>query len=630
MSMSSPPDTHAGRSAARAAQVAATRRQLLGIGIASAVGVGGAAALVGTLVGQPAPDGTAAGAAGPAGAWKGGGAGGGRAPGAPAATPWPTTPPADLPVAAPPAAGKGVPVTRPVATTPFAAGGPASRDQSTAGAVPAAAPALPPGQQYTGFEAAAAAATPVASAVFDVADAKAHLLRRATFGPRPADQAELAELGIDAWLSRQLSPDSIDDREGDAAWNAFPLAGADPDKIRNSSKEFSWDAMTDTSQAALARQIFSRKQLFEVVADVFSNHLHVALPSEQWNTAPKYITDVIRANITGTFRDMLLASMRHPAMLGYLNNNESTKEHVNENLGRELLELHTVGIAGGYSEMDVVNSARILSGRTFDYESGKFEYDPNRHYTGAVTVIGFESANDSADGGLEMGDEYLRYLAVQPSTAREVARKIATRFIADQPSDDLLDRLAAVYLENDTNILAVVRAVFLSSDFWSATGMKLRRPLEDAVGAARVLDVTMAGDTKKGVESIYWNLWEAGHTPFAWAPPNGYPDVAAAWMGAGGMIQRWNLHRSLVNGWNKELGYTKPEELVPRTEGMTAGDWVAAIALRLAGTAISADHLAVLLAFLETDAAAPAADVEDWKVGDMASLVLDSGYFQLR
>jgi hypothetical protein len=526
----------------------------------------------------------------------------------------------------------GKPPERAIAKRPYAQGGPVDRDQSVASTVATGATEIPVGKQYATYAEAIRASHPLSSSLFVAADRKAHLLRRATFGARPADLAAINKLGISEWLHRQLHPSLIPDPDGDAAWLAFPLAGATPAKVIKSIDKYSWDAMFQTAQATLGRQIFSQRQLFEVVADVFASHLHVAVPSEQWHTAPDYIKNVIRKHAFGNYRDMLLAAMKHPAMLTFLSNDQSYKAHVNENLGREMLELHTVGVASGYTENDVKASAAIMSGRTIDYDKGTYVYDATRHATGPVAVLGFHSANATGAGGQAVGDAYVRYLATHPATARNIARKIATRFVSDQPSENLIQRLANIYLAHDTNILAVVNAVFLSSDFWSAVGVRMRRPLEDCVGAARVLNVTRATTSKNtaaGIVSLYWNLYEAGNAPLGWNPPNGYPDVAAAWLGAGSMIQRWNTHRALVYGWWGGFRYVKPLSLVKIPKGMTAEQWVNAVAVRLVGKTPTAPHRAALLAAMSLKPTDPPPGW-DYLGGEAISLVLDSAYFQLR
>lgn len=491
-----------------------------------------------------------------------------------------------------------------------------------------AAPQVHHGRQYATPSAAAAAVGLARSRVFPH-DPTAHLLRRATFGPRPGDVRDLHRMGIDRWLERQLSPGSIPDARGATAAKRYPLEGAKPATIIKRTKRYSWDAMIATTQAALARQVFSDRQLFEVVVDVFANHLHVPIPGEQWHTSPSYIRDVIRRYAFGSFEEMLLAAMRHPAMLNFLSNDESKKANVNENLGRELLELHTVGLAAKYTEQDVRASARILSGRTWDYETGRYQFDSLNHATGRVKVLGFTHPNRTGVGGQAVGDAYLRYLARHPATARTIARKLAIRFVSDTPSPDLVNRLAHVYLSHDTNIKAVVAAVFRSSDFWSSVGDRMRRPLEDAVGAMRVLDVKTAPKVTDTVAALYWNLSEAGHTPHGWLPPNGTPDVAAAWLGAGAMLQRWNLHRAVVYGWWKGAAYTPPSRLVDGPRSMSTAEWTRRLAKRLLGVQPSPAHLRAAISGAGLKPSDPA-PFDDWRCGKVAALLLDSAYFQLR
>jgi len=516
----------------------------------------------------------------------------------------------------------------PVRTKPYAAGGPENRDDSMASAV-APADTVTTGRQYKTYSEAAKAAGASTSLLFPGYNPQAHLLRRATFGPRPSDVARLKKLGTTKWIDEQLTPSKLADKEGAAAWKMYPLAGASASTIVAKIDDFSWEAVFQTAQASLARQIFSERQLYEVVVDIFANHLHVPLPGEQWHTAPGYLKNVIRKNALGRFETMLLSAMKNPAMLNFLNNDESRKENVNENLGRELLELHTVGIAGGYTEADVRNSANILSGRSWDWRKGTYKYNASWHVVGKVKVLGFEHDNATGAGGEAVGDAYLRYLARHPKTARNIARKIAVRFVTDTPSDDLIDRLAAVYLSSGTSIKATVRAVFLSSDFWASVGTRMRRPLEDAVGTMRVLDVRRKSNSKEHLGWLYWTLNEAGHTPHGWMPPNGYPDVAAAWLGAGAMIQRWNLHRVFVYGWWKNFTFVKPENLVKRTTGMTNLQWASAVGLKLLGVTPREEHVLAALSGSNLKPTDPAS-TNGWECGKVATLLLDSPYFQLR
>lgn len=600
----------------------ASRRQLIGLGVAGVAAIGGSALVANALVPRPTTSADAGGATPtkplptPSGAPT-------RATSNPGATPSPTPSPSAPITPAP---------ERPIARRPNANGGPGSRDESYNQASPG--PSVPAGSQAPTYSAAAAAARPIAGSVFAASDMKGHLLRRATFGARPSDVAELDRLGIDGWIDRQLQPEAIADPDADAVQAQLPYAGASPARIwrgvdAGDFGEYSWTPMSQTAQLAIGRQLFSNRQVYEILVDVFSDQLHVPLPGDQWHTAPDYIAQVIRPHALGSFRDMLRAAMRHPAMLSYLSNDQSRGIRVNENLGRELLELHTVGIGGGYTEDDVVASARILSGRAVDYKTGTLSYHPEWHYVGSVKVLGFSHANASAAGGLEVGDAYVDYLAQHPATARSVARRLAVRFVSDGPSDDLVERLAKAYLDAGTDIRAVMRAIFLSTDFWSSIGARMRRPLEDIVGAGRVLDVKPGADTPGALGALYATVNADYHAPYQWPSPNGYPDVAAAWLSAGSQISRWNVHRRYLDRGFGKLTYVDPKALQPAATGQSTSDWLAALEVRLVGRQLPDEHHRALLSGVGLTGAEPAQRGIDAS-RNLAALVLDSAYFQLR
>jgi uncharacterized protein (DUF1800 family) len=434
-------------------------------------------------------------------------------------------------------------------------------------------------------------------------DPALHLLRRASFGPTPDSVAAVRSAGLDAWISAQLSPDSLPDATTDAVLAGYPTLGRSIAEIRATVKTNAWDAMYELGHATLARQFWSSRQLFEVMTDFWSNHLNVACPIQPaWDNRGVYDREVIRANALGRFSDMLLACARSPAMLRYLNNNVSDRRSVNENYGRELLELHTVGTGAGYTESDVRNSAYVLTGRTVD-AAGGFAYDPKMHWTGPVSVLGFSSPNSSAADGLALGDAYLTYLAKHPSTAATIARKLAVRFVSDNPPAALVDRLARAYLDNGTAIAPVLWTLFRSVEFWLAVGQKTRRPLENLVASARVLGVAPGTGTNKAVANLYWLARKGGQEPLGWEPPNGYPDVAAAWNSANGVLVSWNAHRTLSHGWFAGLTYTAEDKLLP-TVPSTVGGYLDALADRLLFQPLAPAERTALLAFLTSTAAA--------------------------
>jgi hypothetical protein len=202
------------------------------------------------------------------------------------------------------------------------------------------------------------------------------------------------------------------------------------------------------------------------------------------------------------------------------------------------------------------------------------------------------------------------------------------RFVTDNPSPDLVNRLAGVYLKYDTDIRKVVAAVFRSSDFWAATGTRMRRPLEDAVGTARALGVRRGTKLRNALSNLFWSLSESGHTPYGWLPPNGYPDVAAAWLGGGAMIQRWNIHRNFM-WWDYGFSRTPIHQIITQTTTLTADRWLRSMALRLLGVPLSEEHLAAILAGSDL---APTTIIRNewWKSQRAVALILDSPAFQLR
>ncbi len=475
----------------------------------------------------------------------------------------------------------------------------------------------------------ALAATPIYPSPL-TRDPQAHLLRRATFGPTPGDADNLAKMGINAWIDQQLNPTSIADPVADGVLGAYPTIGMNIGQVRKTVQNGAFDAMVALAQATLARQIWSSRQLFEVMVDFWNNLLHITNPLDTvWDSRSPYDTEVIRANTFGKFSTMLLAAARHPAMLRYLNNDQSDKRSVNENYGRELLELHSVGVDGGYTETDVRNSAYILTGRTID-NNGMFSYQKGKHKTGAVKVLDFSDPNTSSANGLAMGDAYVNYLATHPSTANYVAHKLAVRFVSDTPPKSLTDRLAKAYLDNGTAIVPVLRTLFNSLEFWIATGLKTRRPLENYAASARTLGVQPGSDTKTALDSLIFRLTQIGQAPMNWAQPNGFPDVAVAWSSAQGMLGLWNSHRSWAQAQTKGLSYAKLETLVPAIPP-TVGGYLDALAVRLVGQPMRSQDKATLLQFLglAENAAVPSANLGN-KLQYVVPLILDSVYHALR
>jgi uncharacterized protein (DUF1800 family) len=482
------------------------------------------------------------------------------------------------------------------------------------------APAPAPGPQYQ---------MPVPSGAPLNTDQAAHLLRRATFGATPESLGEATMLHLEGWLEWQLAPQTIDDTFTDGLMARYPLLGLNSAQLQGQLDDGSYDAMNELVRATIARQVWSRRQLNEVMVDFWSNHFNVTTPSGSvWDLKTTEDREVIRPNALGNFSDLLMASAKSPAMLRYLNNDRSRGDKTNENYGRELLELHTVGVNGGYTEADVLNSAYIMTGFSIA-DDGSFLYRPNYHYTGPVTVMGFTSANGSQEGGLTVGEEYLRYLATHPSTATYLATKLAIRFVADEPPATLVATLAQTYLDNGTAIAPVLRALFTSPEFWNSMNAKVRRPLEDVVASTRVLGV-QPGDGTDGIQSLYYQARELGMAPLGWNPPDGYPDVALEWVSPMGTLGRWNFHRGITQGWWEELAYGNLPDLLGTPRPATYGEAVDRLAQRLLFRAPTDVERAAFLSFLEKAADAPADENLGGLLEHVIPLYLDSSGNTLR
>ena len=464
-----------------------------------------------------------------------------------------------------------------------------------------------------------------------------HLLSRTTYGLTPELLADVARKSSSAaWLEQQLNPASIDDHACDAVLARWPLATASPPAIEAALKQGGWEAMMELVQATLARAIWSKRQVFEVMVEFWSNHLNITCPSsEVWATKPWDDQNVVRAHALGRFDDLLVASSTSPAMLLYLNNAESEGEAPNENYGRELLELHTVGVDAGYTHTDIVNAARALTGLSVwnrwnggtPDNQGTLRYREDWHYVGPVRVMDWTHPNADPTQGRAVVESLLRHLARRPETARRLATKLAVRFVSDTPPPGLVDRLAATYLSSDTAIVPVLRQLFGSAEFAAAAGQKQRRPYEDVVATLRTLGITPHPDPTRDLGDVTWLLGQIGQAPLGWNLPDGYPDTAAAWQGAGGTLGRWNAHLGLVGGWWSEGALVfqadLPTYLLGVRKPVTRGALVDALLARLVpGATVPAPHRAALVSFLGADGPLQEGDLT-WEFEPLVALVLD-------
>ena len=422
-----------------------------------------------------------------------------------------------------------------------------------------------------GVTAGRAQAASSGSATVPVLKGRSRLIAsRFSYGITPALAKEVNRRGGGkAWFEWQLRPELIPDRvtgRTKAWWPGLAFDGPDAWQRHVTGVDPGWELMWHYQCWCLQRRISGPRQVQEVMAELWENHFNV---STQHDTAFMYrrdYGDTLRRLALGKFSDLLHAATTHPAMLMYLDQAVSTKTHPNENLGRELMELHTVG-RGEYTEDDVKNAARILTGwKVGLWQDWLPSYAESWHWTGPVQVMGFSDPNSSTDGRA-LTRRFLDYLAHHPATARRIARKLAVKFVRDDPSDALVNHLAAVYLAHDTALKPVLRALIRSDEFRGSAGRKVRDPGEDLVAAYRLLKVKVARPTadNSAANAMLWQVGMIGQTPFSWPRPDGQPITNAAWASASRVINSMDVHYSMSGGWWPTLDahYRSPKAWVP-------------------------------------------------------------------
>lgn len=415
------------------------------------------------------------------------------------------------------------------------------------GAVAADTPAAPPVAVASDYSPGRYRATPVLHA------RGRHLLNRFTPGVTPELTQEVrAAGGAQRWFHAQLENAHDGSADGVADW--WPDLHLDaPSLWRREVTEVrgGWEVMHDYSCRQMMRRILSPRPVLEVMTDFWETQLHVPVTGDPQFTWRAAYGEVIRRHALGRFDDLLVEATTHPAMLIHLDGATSTRTLPNENLARELLELHTVG-AGAFTEDDVTATTRILTGHKVDmWRSWAPSYQPADHWTGPVQALGFSDPNTDPDGR-ELTERYLRWLAHHPRTAQRIARRLAVRFVRDTPPQRLVDHLAAVYLEHDTAIIPVLLALVESLEFRRSVGAKRRDPVEDVIATHRVLGTTISPPTSEdaAANTLIWQATAPVPDPFVPAAES----VASA-----------NLHWSMAGGrWpSKGITYREPAAWLP-------------------------------------------------------------------
>jgi len=390
-----------------------------------------------------------------------------------------------------------------------------------------------------------------------------HVLSRLAYGARPGDVERVKRMGVERWMASQLQPETLDDRAADSALASFrtlalptselaaafrAIRAARRDTMRGPASDMRDSRRTvqlslaEVGAAKITRAVMSERQLYEQMVDFWENHFSVFAGKGQTRLfIPAYDRDVIRPRALGRFRDLLGAVAKSPAMLFYLDNARSSARGLNENYARELMELHTLGVDGGYTQNDVIEVARALTGWGINPGEGTFAFRPRLHDESPKVVLG----NRVASGGIRDGEQVLDLLARHPATARHVARKLIVRFVSDSPPPALVDRCATAFSRSDGDIRETLRCVVTSPEFFSraAYRAKVKTPLELVASGLRAMNATLDGSPR-----VAQAVARLGQPIFGRQTPDGWPDRADEWMNAGAMVNRTNFGLTLAAG----------------------------------------------------------------------------------
>ena len=395
----------------------------------------------------------------------------------------------------------------------------------------------------------------------------AHALNRLAFGARPGDVDKVAREGVDVWIDQQLHPETIADRAVDTRLCQLPtlemtnadIVNAYYKPIQQARREKKAGDAIDTEQMKMFRQkslevvrdlvaqrviraTQSERQLNEVMVDFWFNHFNVfAGKGIDRFLLTSYERDAIRPRIWGRFEDLLMATAKSPAMMFYLDNAKSRVNALNENYAREIMELHTLGVDGGYTQKDVTELSRVFTGWSIDPRTGTFVFRPRMHDRGEKAVLGVRFP---AGGGMEEGERMIHILAHQPATAQHIAMQLCERLVSDNPPKALVDRVATTFLARDGDLRATVKSVVTSAEFWDPQvyQAKEKTPFEYVVSALRAVNATVMNPMP-----VARALQQIGEPLYGAQPPTGYSDKSEAWINSGALMSRLNFVVALTN-----------------------------------------------------------------------------------
>jgi uncharacterized protein (DUF1800 family) len=436
-----------------------------------------------------------------------------------------------------------------------------------------------------------------------------HALNRLGFGPRPGQVEQIEKTGLENWIQAQLNPENISDPIVDARLAQFPALGLgaaglldqyppqdvaakrlgmrvdeyqkhlqdlakQPGGMNSLPFKDPNEIVNEVMQAKMVRAVYSERQLSEQLSEFWFNHFNIFIykDTDRWYLIP-YERDAIRPHVLGKFRDLLEATAKSPAMLYYLDNSSSADPHafdrlklhpararpgeklpplgprrgLNENYGRELMELHTLGVDGGYKQEDVVEVARAFTGWTIESprENPVFYFDERIHDPDPKRVLGKKIKG----GGIKDGEEVLDLLAKNAHTARHISLQLAEHFVSDDPPPALVARMAKTFEKSKGDIRAVMTAMIYSPEFWSRAAFraKVKTPFELVASTTRAL----GADVDQPLQLAQW-VSRIGEPLYQCLTPNGYADKAAAWVSTGALLNRVNFAVALTS--NKVRG----------------------------------------------------------------------------
>jgi uncharacterized protein (DUF1800 family) len=381
------------------------------------------------------------------------------------------------------------------------------------------------------------------------ADALSRLVDRITQGFNAAEHARARTLGYEAYLEEQLDHLAIDDSAMDARLAGLTTLVMSPKQILDNFPMEIRTPYTEIKGAALLRSVFSRRQLYERMVEFWNDHFNLDHNKSDFLYVFKPEDDrlVVRPNALGSFPTLLSASAHGAAMLFYLDNWLNIAGAPQENYARELMELHTLGVGGGYTEQDVREVAECFTGWTLNGDTASANYlralyEPSYHQGGNKVVLG---VTIPATPGRDNAQHVLDILTAHPSTAQFLSRKMIRWLLTETPPQSLVDQVAETYLDTAGDIKSMIRVILAKPNLERASPVfapKYRRPFHLMTSLLRGLGAEVTGYTY----ALYY-LATMGHSPFDWSPPDGYPDKVEAW--GHSLLPRWTFNSHLMQGY---------------------------------------------------------------------------------